>query len=520
MNELAGRTKPNVLIFMTDQQTGATIQDGANARAITPHLDKFRQRAVTFNNAFAPSPHCCPSRTSFFTGLYPSQHGVWNNVNVPNALSRGPRADTRFWSTDLAAAGYDLAFSGKWHVSNFQRPADFGWRELMVTSTGSGAGLSPEAQQADARAQAMALVEGLSASVAEARGPGEILRPGWPAYTHFGTDENPFGDADVVQKGVDYIHAYPKADGAEPFCLYVGTLGPHDPYTPPQEYLDWYDPDDIALPASFDDPMADKPGLYTRTRDKFDQLSVAEHKETLQHYLAFCSYEDALFGQLLSALEETGQADNTIIIFTSDHGDYVGEHGLWCKGLPAFQSAYNVPLVISGPGVCENLRGHETDNPISLVDVGPTLLDLCAVSSAASMSGVSVCPWLSGVSEVVAPRDMVFQTNGNEAYGIQRTIVSGDWKLVYNMFDHDELYNLAEDPDEMINLLPASRGERQVGRGALDGVPVELRDRLADLYRRLWCFGLAHDDDNINGYIMTALAGFGPGVASDNPHQK
>lgn len=432
-------------------------------------------------------------------------------MNVSNALTRGVRAGTPFWSSAYQAAGYDLAFSGKWHVSNSQRPSDVGWGELMVTSTVSGADMSAEVQRHQARAIEMKGIEKLSAELPAKRDAGAIFRAGWPEYRHYGTDENPFGDNDVVETATDYIRSRDTAQ-AMPWCLYVGPLGPHDPYTPPEEFLRWYDPADIELPPSFDDTMDDKPGLYSRTRDRFDQLTEAEHREALRHYLAFCSYEDALFGQVIAALEASGQADNTIVVFTSDHGDYVGEHGLWCKGLPAFQSAYHVPLVIGGPGVAGDRVGMECDIPLSLVDVGPTLLDLCRVPTEAEMSGISVYPWLSSEINDAPPRDIVFQTNGNEAYGIQRTIISGRWKLVYNMFDHDELYNLADDPEEMTNLLPSSRGLRELGRGPLDTVPVALRDILADLYERLWAFGLAHEDDNINGYILTALATYGPGV--------
>lgn len=512
MNANGETSRPNLLIFMTDQQNAMTIRDGQQRRAKTPHLDRFRQRAVTFNQAYAPSPHCCPSRASFFTGLYPSEHGVWNNVNVPNALTRSTRAGTPFWSLDYQAAGYTMGFSGKWHVSNAHRPRDVGWQELMMTSSVFGAGLSPEAELDKARALQMGDVDSSPAELPLKRDPGAILRPGWPTYQHYGTAENPFGDTDVTEAGIDFIKAQSVEQDA-PWCLYVGTLGPHDPYTPPAEFLDWYDLADIELPPSFDDPMGDKPGLYTRTRDQFDQLTRDEHREALRHYLAFCSYEDALFGRVMEALEASGQAENTIVVFTSDHGDYAGEHGLWCKGLPAFQSAYHVPLVIGGPGIAPERTGSVYEDPISLVDLGPTLLDLCAVESGATMSGISAYPWLSGQEVTAAPRDVFFQSNGNEAYGIQRTIVSGRWKLVYNMFDHDELYDLENDPEEMTNLLPSSRGIRQVGCDPLHTVPVALHDRVAELYKRLWAFGLAHKDDNINGYVMTALAAYGPGVA-------
>src|SRR5690625_2397432 len=122
-------TGPNVVVFMTDQQVGGTVLPGSRIRAQTPHLDAVAARGVTFGRSYTVSPHCCPSRASFFTGRYPSEHGVWNNVNVANALSRGPYPGTPFWSTALAAAGYRLGFAGKWHVSSTESPSDHGWQE-------------------------------------------------------------------------------------------------------------------------------------------------------------------------------------------------------------------------------------------------------------------------------------------------------------------------------------------------------------------------------------------------------
>ena len=112
--------RPNILVFMTDQQNGGTVLPGNPWKAVTPVLDDFRGDAVSFSRAYCPSPHCCPSRATFFTGLMPSQHGVWNNVNVANALSRGFRGGVNPWSVDLAEAGYGLHFAGKWHASNSQ----------------------------------------------------------------------------------------------------------------------------------------------------------------------------------------------------------------------------------------------------------------------------------------------------------------------------------------------------------------------------------------------------------------
>lgn len=480
--------RPNILIFMTDQQRGDTVPP--YGRAITPNLDRFRREGVTFSQTYCPSPHCCPSRATFFTGLYPSEHGVWNNVNVGNALSRGVNDGVRLFSEDLRDAGYRLAFSGKWHVSNEETPGDRGWDASFVTGVNAQPG---GARRPNTYEWERYLKRAEEPEPTERR-EGEILRPGYSTYTHYGVRENPFRDGDVVQDALQLL----RNRGAEgtPWCQYIGTLGPHDPYFVPQEYLDLYDSEAIELPENFTDLMNDKPALYRRTRGRFDQLSEAEHREAIRHYLAFCTYEDALFGEVLSALEETGEAENTVVLYVSDHGDYVAEHGLWCKGLPCFRGAYHVPAIIRWPkGVSR--PGRDVDAFVSLADFAPTFLELAGVETERTFTGQSLTPFLRD-EEPHAWRDAVFtQSNGNELYGIQRSVTTRDWKYIYNGFDFDELYDLQCDPGETRNLA----GDPQYA------------DIVRAMAGRMWRFAYERQDVCVNQYIMVSLAPFGPAEA-------
>ena len=130
--EISAFDSRNILVFMTDHQRADTLSPWN--RAVAPNLAQFARQGVTFTNMYCPSPHCCPSRATFFTGLYPSGHGVWNNVCNDQALSRGLKPGVRLWSEDLAQAGYELHFSGKWHVSVEEGPAQRGWVADCVTS--------------------------------------------------------------------------------------------------------------------------------------------------------------------------------------------------------------------------------------------------------------------------------------------------------------------------------------------------------------------------------------------------
>ncbi|MBT3379488.1 MAG: sulfatase-like hydrolase/transferase [Lentisphaerae bacterium] len=487
--------RPNILIFMTDQQRGDSVLP--SSQALMPNLDRFRAQGVTFSEAFCPSPHCCPSRATFLTGLYPSQHGVWNNVNVGNTLSQGLHDGVRLWSEDLSEAGYRMYFTGKWHVSNVESPQDRGWGGGHPTA-GPRKPLPPGGSNPKPNPYEWAIYERIDRKVAPAsRGEGEILRPGYGTYTHYGEKENPFNDQTVVNNALESIRGMEHSE--QPWCQFVGTLGPHDPYCLPKQFLGMYNLEDIQLPPSFADRMQDKPGLYRRTRDRFDQLSEREHREAIRHYLAFCTYEDYLFGQVLDALDERGEADNTLVLFVSDHGDYMAEHGLWCKGLPCFRGAYHVPAIVRWPnGIA--WPGRESDAFVSLADFAPTFLEMAGVTVAREFVGRSLTPFFRGE----APsdwRDAVFtQSNGNELYGIQRSVTTRDWKYVYNGFDYDELYDLRNDADEQRNLAEQA----------------DVDDTVLALSKRLWRFARETDDVCINPYIMVSLAPYGPGVALDS----
>ncbi len=471
----AAMRRPNILIFMTDQQRGSTVLGDRRARL--PNVEALAARGVRFANARCPSPHCCPSRASFMTGLHPSGHGVWNNVSVANALSRGLKPGVRTWSEDLAAAGYRCGWSGKWHVDNHDGPRDRGWEELVVKQ---GPGSYREGAAREVWQVPLADPD---------EGPGSIVRPGWKPYRLFGVSEDPCGDLATVDAAAAWLRDR-AGEADEPWCLYVGTQGPHDPYYAPQRFLDLY-PEAPELSPSAHDAMDDKPGMYRRIQRLFGQLDASAQREAARHYLALCSYEDWLFGRLMQAMREAGQDADTVVVYTSDHGDYAGDHGLWTKGLPAFLGAYDIPLVIAGPGI---VAGTVVDDFVGHEDVAATIWDLAGLSGRGT--GASLRPWLTGGSPD-AWRDAWFtQSNGNEQYGIQRIVGERDWLYVYNGFDEDEFYDLRHDPHQLRNLAGDPRYAAE-------------RDRLC---ARMWEFAVAHGDECANGYIMVGLAPVGPSL--------
>lgn len=478
--------RPNILIVMTDHQRADTVLP--ENQAITPNLDKFGKEGVIFTHSFCPSPHCCPSRATFHSGLYPSRHGVWNNVCNGQALRHGLNENIKLWSEDLSENGYDLHFYGKWHVSIETHPKDHGWIQHKFGPHGRNDGKDWDRYRNVA-----------ASKDEEKRNDGEIIRPGY-GKDHLYGNLDPENDPQrwIFEEPRDLV--YDLAGNKKPWCLFTSTNMPHDPYEVPQKYLDMYKIDDINLPDSFSDDFKDKPNIYKRMRDmRFGQLTELETRKAIMHYLALCTYLDDQFGEILEVLEKTGQADNTLVLYCSDHGDYCGEHGLFAKGIPCFNSAYNVPSVIRWPNGVKN-PGRRVNEFVSLADFGPTFLELTNTKVDRYFTGKSLVPFLKD-EKPENWRDTIFsQCNGVELYFSQRSAMTKEFKYVFNGFDFDELYDLENDPHQMINLADNP----------------EYENIKKELCRRMWRFAYEENDSMINNYITVALAPYGPAIAFDN----
>ena len=478
---------------MTDQQNAQTILPSHVAK--TPNIDAFVQKSMVFENAYTTSPHCCPSRAAFFTGLYPSQNNVWNNVEVDNALSRGLYDGVTCFPETLQKNGYHTVFAGKWHVSATEGPGERGFKEVLneyVSNYGRCiAGNHPVSNDWD-----QVYNDKGNIKLDNSKQFGEIIRSGYPKYFQFGIDENPFSDALSVENACNHLDAY---DGSEPFMMYVGVTGPHDPYCAPQEFVDLYKDVELSLPESFDDPMDDKPALYRRTRSCF-ALTREEHLESIRRYLAFVSYEDYQFGKLMQHLRDNDLEKDTYVLFVTDHGDYMGAHGLWAKGLPCFREAYQICAVLGGGDI---EKGSRCDELVSIVDFAPTILELAGMESEHPIAGKSLVPLLHGKTPSDWRTEIYTQTNGNEIYGIQRAVWNKKWKYVFNTFDFDELYDLENDPLEMHNII-----------GKAEHAPV-----VKQMCKKMWAFARETKDTCTCPYIMVGVAPYGPGILLEDKQE-
>jgi len=492
---------PNILIVMPDQMQADVTRPGHPCQL--PNVQRLAAEGLRFSNASTSSPHCCPSRAAFFTGHLPSRHGIWNSIDSPKAFGRDLAAGIGTFAEPLAAAGYRLGFAGKWHVSALRGVEAFGWTRFAAVTPP----LMPRRPIAPTPAIPTPVVDDPA---------GELPRPGWNGDTRiFKTLPASQGEAnwgwDTIQSGVNAIRTL--AAGTGPWCAFVSPDPPHDPYTAPVNYLDLYARDGVELPASFADTLEDKPRIAQRQRRQlWDRLGEAGNRECLRHYWASCSLVDNWLGMLLDTLDATGQADDTLVLFVSDHGDYAGAHGLWCKGIAAFREAYAIPAIMRWPaGIVR--PGRTVDDLVSIADFAPTFLALAGVSAPDGIHGRSLTPFLAAQQPQDWREVLVGQVNGFELHYTQRVIWSREWKYVFNGHDFDELYDLRQDPHELVNLAYPTAGAASAADAdhvAWPRLSTDLDGVRQRLLRHFWQIARDHGDHFANSYWTVGLAPYGP----------
>jgi arylsulfatase A-like enzyme len=478
--------QPNILFIMTDQERADVIMPGHICK--TPNVERLMKEGVTFTHAFTPMTHCCPARASLMTGQMPSKHGIFNNVQNTSAIHMDLNPGCETWSEKLREADYDLAYTGKWHVSAETDPADCGWEELDIIATGTYNRHDSEPYL------------GLPREDPIPRKRGELTYPGYGRRQFYGTlDEEveDMGDYRYLHAGMDRMEDL--ARKTRPWCLFVGFCGPHGPFVIPEKYATMYDAADMELPPSYGDEMENKSQYYKRMRDKYTEFSDDEVREVMAHYYGYCTMMDDMLGELLDKLEETGQADNTLVIFTSDHGELCGDHGLYAKGIAPFDGAYRIPFVARWPEGIKN-PGRTVDEIVNLCDFSPTLTELADAEPTADPSGKSMVPFLRDETPTDWPDAFYNQCNGVECYITQRMVRTHKWKLVYTPTNVDELYDLENDPHEMVNLIDDPK----------------LEEVKKELFIKLWRKA-TEERDYMSGYHTQSLAPYGPAFALGKP---
>ncbi|MVA71448.1 choline-sulfatase [Agrobacterium vitis] len=420
-------TRANILIIMVDQLNGTLFPDGPADWLHAPHLKALAARSARFQNNYTSSPLCAPARASFMAGQLPSRTQVYDNA--AEYVSSIPT-----YAHHLRRAGYYTALSGKMHfvgpdqLHGFEErlttdiyPADFGW--------------TPDYRKPGER------IDWWYHNLGSVTGAGvaEI------------TNQMEYDDEVAFLANQKLYHLSRENDDADrrPWCLTVSFTHPHDPYVARKQYWDLYEDSNHLLPdvgALADQDPHSKRLIHACDYDNFN-VTEEDIRRSRRAYFANISYIDDKVGELIDTLTRTRMLDNTTILFCSDHGDMLGERGLWFK-MNFFEGSARVPLMVAGPGIAPGLHLAPTSN----LDVTPTLCDLAGISMDEIMpwtDGMSLKGMISGEARA-APVLMEYAAEGS--YAPMVCIREGQWKYVHCALDPDQLFDLESDPQELTNL--------------------------------------------------------------------
>ncbi len=437
------KTGPNILWICTDQQRYDTIRALGNSRINTPNIDGLIEQGVAFTSAYSQSPVCTPSRAAFLTGRYPrTTRCRQNGQAIP--------ADERLISRILADRGYTCGLAGKLHLGScangrVERRIDDGYDVFHWSH-------HPQPDWPENAYTQWLTAQGTSwDELYDGPGP-PYVKHGIPAEYHQTTW--------CAEMAIDFIR---DNRGDQPWMFSFNCFDPHHPFDPPGEYLRRYDPADMPLPKYREGELDDKPE-YQRLDHEWAHnqpgyfhtaaMTDDDRRQVTAAYYAMVELIDDQVGRMLDALNETGQRENTIVLFMSDHGEMLGDHGLYLKGPYFYDELVHVPLIVSLP---ERFRaGLRSDALVELVDLPPTLLEAVGLDVPQAMQGRSLLPILTGQADPSEHRQAVYSEYYNawthhRCYGTMlRT--RHEKIVVYHGVDWGELYDLQADPDEFHNL--------------------------------------------------------------------
>ena len=461
---------PNILHIMVDQMQAAVIAGRSACR--TPHINRLAAGGVLFDRSYTPSAVCCPARAMLISGAYHWHNGVYNQVHSSPSVSRSMFPDVVTYSARLRDAGYRQGYVGKWHADYTRTPLDFGFDEIAAPNSYNprvlrGLETNPDRVAAPAADSLRRVV------TRSCRWPGSEEFPMWGHVVGPEEQTNPYY---IAECGVRMLRRF--AAGARPWHLEVHFPEPHDPYMPLKQYLDHYRADDIPVPESFKDNFRGKPGLHRREAESWGPMTEADVRQGRAHYYAYCEQVDAQIGRVLDALEQSGQAENTLVAFTADHGDLAGAHRMWVKGWMPYEESYRVPLIVRWPA--RLAAGHRTDRLVSSHDLGHTYVDAAGAQPLPFPDGRSLLPVCEKPDRADWRDQLLCAYYGGEFVYTQRIALTRRFKYVFNGFDFDELYDLEKDPHELRNVVevPSYRVDADDMRARL----YEMMTRFGDPY--------------------------------------
>ena len=459
------RNRPNFLLVMADQLSALATSPYGNRDVLTPQMARLAERGVVFAHSYCNFPLCAPSRASMMAGQLAGRLPVNDNAEEMSA-------SVPTFVHHLRRAGYYTALSGKMHfvgpdqLHGFEDrfttdiyPSDYMWTKTWENQGDPPrrVGLPGDKEIGGSYARQMAQMVKESGALP------------WSYQLEY--------DEEVHFRALECLRglAHRRGEAANrPWFLGISYTHPHDPYRITREYWDRYD--GVAFKMPDDPPTGYEPhpsDIWSITYHGIDLVGVTPEDvyRSRRGYYASTSYIDDKLGHLVSELERLGMLENTIVIFTSDHGDMCGEHGMWFKRIVREWST-RVPLLVAGPGIS---RGQRVTENVSLVDIYPTLLDLAQVAIPNDLphvlDGHSLASFLTGPRLDSWSNEVLIENNGEATIKPVRALVKDHYKYIYVHEHLDQLYDLANDPDEWRNV---------VDDPAYADVAERLRKRLLD----------------------------------------
>jgi arylsulfatase A-like enzyme len=388
--------QPNIVVIMSDQQRMDTVSAyGMNDICKTPNIDKLAQRGVLFDHAFTPTAICSPARASFYTGLYPNHHGVTEN-------GRSIKDGIKGINHHLEEAGYACGYAGKWHADHTRGPSDYGFegKDFMGYAF-PGSKVLPGLQFGAAplnkpnHYEGYLKEKGFDIPTVSNRFVG--TNPGCNTQEMFALHNGPVESCIeyfVADEAINVMESLNTQD--KPFFLWANFWGPHSPSLVPEPYFSMYDPESIPEHPSYCETFENKPRVQSVIERMWGlgDYGWDGFREICARYYGHCTLLDDQVGRIVAALDRLGQLDNTIIIYTADHGDCLGAHKLIEKGEFMYDEIYRIPFVVAHPQ-CEN-PGSTNHDFVYLHECMPSFIEAAGLDAPTNLDGQSFYPAMCG----------------------------------------------------------------------------------------------------------------------------
>jgi choline-sulfatase len=414
--QAGGVRRPNILFICSDQHSGHALAANGHPIVKTPHLDKLAAEGVNFQYAYCGNPVCAPGRACMMTGKFASDVGSFCNSTPFNGSELT-------WGNRLRDSGYDCWATGKmdlWHDK------DLGFREV---GTSHGHSEDPD------------ITSLFRAPV--------CFRPGERDNINGSFSDRPSPDQPKVDRALAFLREESKRSG-KPWCAYVGLSKPHPKWNAAERYRELYPVENVPVP-SWPEGHLERRHMAFQTLANFKNIQTPIPAERIRRaraaYFACVTEVDELIGKLLTELDRTGQRENTVIVYTSDHGEMLGDHGLWLKNV-LLENAVRIPMIVAGPKLPQ---GKAVSIPVAHVDLIATLLEIGGASREGGLRGYSLIPMARGESgshPSFALSESHSEGNCTGSFMIRK----GAWKYIYFTGGDPLLFNLKSDPGEFLNL--------------------------------------------------------------------